>query len=485
MGGAFGRWISPVMSSTSKLTPTQLRFTNDGSTVTALMIASEDTLTFVGENETAPMTLEVDGGRVTGLAAPSVNTDAVNKAYVDGKLQGLSVRQAVKAASTANLDLANAVDNGKSLDGVTLATNDRILLKDQTTLSQNGIWVVQADGAPQRPDDFASDSNVAATFVFVQQGTDNEDKGFVCTNDAPNAIVDKTDGTGNLAFTQFSSAGGGGGTITEVNGTGGQINASTTSGAVTLSLPSTITQATTFSATTTVDGALALNNGFTHTANDDPANSTFTIASATGDVTVNNGSRDVFGINAAGTGTHFFRGGTFAVKHSSLGSDKFTVAGDTGNMNCMGDVNFNGPTFNVNSGGQNKFKVTGSSGDVDSVGTVTANEFVAESDRRLKQNIVPLETSAALATVAAMGPCTYQFKKTPDDQRCGVIAQELAEIAPELVKHTDKGTLAVDYNDMNAYLIGAIQALKSQVEEQADLIQRLSQQIPVVAVAAL
>ena len=160
----------------------------------------------------------------------------------------------------------------------------------------------------------------------------------------------------------------------------------------------------------------------------------------------------------------------------------------TAELNIMGGVTATATEINLLDGAKTGYTASqdgtsviyGTSGAV-AGGDFTGSAFIASSDRTLKQNIVPMETSAALETVAAMGPCTYQFKATPDDQRCGVIAQELAEIAPELVKLTSKGTLAVDYNDMNAYLIGAIQALKQQVEEQADVIQRLSQSIPVAA----
>ena len=80
-----------------------------------------------------------------------------------------------------------------------------------------------------------------------------------------------------------------------------------------------------------------------------------------------------------------------------------------------------------------------------------------------------------LPPIGRLQPCAYERQH---DRLCVL---SILHVRDERLQHTNKGTLAVDYNDMNAYLIGAIQALKSQVEEQADVIQRLSQSIPVAA----
>jgi hypothetical protein len=62
--------------------------------------------------------------------------------------RGVAWKEPVRCASTANVTLASGVENGDTLDGITLATGDRILLKDQSTGSQNGIYTVNASGAP-------------------------------------------------------------------------------------------------------------------------------------------------------------------------------------------------------------------------------------------------------------------------------------------------------------------------------------------------
>ena len=126
-----------------------------------------------------------------------------NKGYVDAQLQGLDVKQSVRVATTANGTLATAFANGQTVDGVTLATNDRILLKNQSTGSENGIYTVNASGAPTRATDFDANSEVTGgAFFFVEEGTVNADNGFALTNDGAITV-----GTTALTFTQFSGAG--------------------------------------------------------------------------------------------------------------------------------------------------------------------------------------------------------------------------------------------------------------------------------------
>ena len=148
-------------------------------------------------------TIDVSSARITSLATPTGSTDAATKAYVDAQLQGLDVKNSVRVATTANGTLSSAFANNSTVDGVTLATNDRILIKDQSTGSENGIYIVNASGAPTRATDFDADSEVTGgTFFFVEEGTVNADNGFVLTNDGAITV-----GTTALTFTQFSGAG--------------------------------------------------------------------------------------------------------------------------------------------------------------------------------------------------------------------------------------------------------------------------------------
>jgi hypothetical protein len=140
-------------------------------------------------------------GTVTLNAAPTEELQAATKGYVDSVAQGLDIKASVKAATTENGALATAFDNGSVIDGVTLATGDRILIKNQTDATANGIYVVAASGAPTRSTDMNAAAEFPGAFTFVEQGTTNADTGYVCTNNS--VIV----GTTEITFAQFSGAG--------------------------------------------------------------------------------------------------------------------------------------------------------------------------------------------------------------------------------------------------------------------------------------
>lgn len=98
---------------------------------------------------------------------------------------GGQVKTPVRAASTANGTLATDFENGDTLDGVSLATGDRILLKNQSAGAENGIYVVAASGAPTRATDADSSAELVNAAVWVSEGTANADKLLVCTTNAP------------------------------------------------------------------------------------------------------------------------------------------------------------------------------------------------------------------------------------------------------------------------------------------------------------
>ena len=138
---------------------------------------------------------------ITNVADPVNAQDAATKGFVEATAQGLDVKDSCVAATTGNITISTALNNGDTLDGVTLSTNDRVLVKDQSTASQNGIYIVGS--SPARADDLAAGSDAAGMFTFVEQGTVNADNGFVCTSNKGSAVV----GTNNLTYAQFSGAG--------------------------------------------------------------------------------------------------------------------------------------------------------------------------------------------------------------------------------------------------------------------------------------
>jgi len=138
---------------------------------------------------------------ITNLGAPVNATDAATKSFVESTAQGLDVKDSCVAATTGNITISTALNNGDAIDGVTLSTNDRVLVKDQSTASENGIYVVGS--SPARATDLAAGADAAGMFTFIEQGTVNADNGFVCTSNKGSAVV----GTNSLAFSQFSGAG--------------------------------------------------------------------------------------------------------------------------------------------------------------------------------------------------------------------------------------------------------------------------------------
>jgi hypothetical protein len=127
-------------------------------------------------NEFAVPAADLSAGdqRVIHVAPPTADTDAATKAYVDAAGSGLTWKNAARAATTVAGTLASSFENGDVIDGVTLATGDRILVKNQAAGAENGIYVVAASGAPTRATDADTGAElVAGTAVLVTAGTAN------------------------------------------------------------------------------------------------------------------------------------------------------------------------------------------------------------------------------------------------------------------------------------------------------------------------
>mgnify|MGYP003342026984 CR=1 FL=1 len=142
--------------------------------------------------------LNMNAQKITNLAEPTADSDAATKYYVDAARSGLDIKNSVKAATTANITLSGT----QVIDGVTLSVGDRVLVKDQTNQTQNGIYVV-ASGSWSRAADADQPAELnPGTFVFVEQGTVNDNTGFVVVSDSVLTI-----GTDNIAWTLFSTSG--------------------------------------------------------------------------------------------------------------------------------------------------------------------------------------------------------------------------------------------------------------------------------------
>jgi len=173
----------------------------------------------------AASAVAITGGSISGLSSPTTGSEPTTKTYVDNLVTGLSTRIICRAASTADVTIASALENGDTLDGVTLVTGDRVLLKNQTTASQNGIYIVVASGSASRDTQFDTITELAGQLVIIQEGTVNADTFHLCTTDTSATL-----GSSSISFTQVTPSNSG--TVTSVVAgtglTGGTITSSGT-----------------------------------------------------------------------------------------------------------------------------------------------------------------------------------------------------------------------------------------------------------------
>ncbi|NBQ67352.1 MAG: hypothetical protein EBU46_00360 [Nitrosomonadaceae bacterium] len=124
------------------------------------------------------------GNKITNLGTPTSSGDASTKAYVDSAVSaavvGQSKRARVRAATTGNITISTALNNGDTLDGVTLVTDDLVLVKNQTASENNGVYVVGA--SPARNEQFDTYNEHPGSVIGVEEGTTNGDTIWFCTS---------------------------------------------------------------------------------------------------------------------------------------------------------------------------------------------------------------------------------------------------------------------------------------------------------------
>ena len=170
-----------------------------------LMSSSDYTKLYDATSEATANKLVIrDASGQAKFGTPTDPAHAATKGYVDAARSGLDVKQSVRAATTGPINIASDLEPGDTIDTtVTLAEGDRVLVKNQSTASENGIYVVQASGTATRATDFDSTAEVTpGAFTFVEEGSTNADSGWVL---ATNGVI--TIGTTGLVFNQFSGAG--------------------------------------------------------------------------------------------------------------------------------------------------------------------------------------------------------------------------------------------------------------------------------------
>ena len=144
-------------------------------------------------------TVSISGGSITGIGSPSSNSDVAIKSYVDEAVAGLRTRIIAEAGTTANIDLTADLQNGDTIDGVTLVTGDRVLVKDQSTATQNGLYIVVASGTASRDPEYDTIAEISGSLIVVNQGSTNDNKIFLCTTDSDGSI-----GSTNITYTQVT-----------------------------------------------------------------------------------------------------------------------------------------------------------------------------------------------------------------------------------------------------------------------------------------
>jgi hypothetical protein len=153
--------------------------------------------------------VSLTGGSITGLGDPATSSEAATKNYVDNLVAGLRTRAVARVGSTANVTIASELENGDTIDGVTLVTGDRVLLKNQSTASQNGLYIVVASGAASRDTEFDTIEELAGQLILISEGSANADDLYLCTTDTSATL-----GSSTISYTQvFPSSGG---TVTSV-----------------------------------------------------------------------------------------------------------------------------------------------------------------------------------------------------------------------------------------------------------------------------
>ena len=143
--------------------------------------------------------VSLNSQKITGLADPTSDTDAATKRYVDGAVQGLSWKAAVRVSATTDIDLDSP---GATIDGITMASGDRVLLLGQSSAFENGIYVWSGASATlTRAADANSAAELKGAAVFVMEGT-RADQAYTMVTDGA-ITVDTTE----LTWTQFTGLG--------------------------------------------------------------------------------------------------------------------------------------------------------------------------------------------------------------------------------------------------------------------------------------
>ena len=267
---------------------TYLRGDNTWSTITLSSSDLSDGASILKTSNSATITGNWSfSGTVSG-STPTLGSHLVTKTYVDSLAAGLKPHASVMVATTEDITLSGT----QTIDGISVTSGKRVLVKDQTTSSQNGIYV-SSTGAWPRATDFDGTGEVSSgDFVFVESGTENGASGWVVLTTGTITV-----GTTPIEFSKVSSSASGG-TVTSVDIGGGTTGLTTTGGPVT-------------------DAGVIVLGGVLSTANGGTGN---TITPVSGGIAYGSSSKIAY-TSAGTTGQFLVSGGTGAPYWSSSGEN--------------------------------------------------------------------------------------------------------------------------------------------------------------------
>ena len=188
-------------SPTTALTMAGSSLTVAGNEIITGLTASRAMTANSSKQLTSSAVTDTELGYLDGVTS-AIQTQLATKAttsYVDSAISGLNTRIVVEAASTANVTISSGLENGDTIDGVTLATGDEVLLKDQSTDSQNGVYTVVSSGTASRATEYDAIAEISGQIVVVNQGTANDNTLWLCTTNSSATL-----GSDSISFTKIT-----------------------------------------------------------------------------------------------------------------------------------------------------------------------------------------------------------------------------------------------------------------------------------------
>jgi len=215
------------------------------------------------------------GATINGIPDPVNDDDVANKGYVDAVANGLSWKQAVRVATTVSISLVSDLEDGDTIDGVTLATGDRVLVKDQAVATENGIYIVQASGAAVRAVDMDATTpinEINGAAAFVEEGATWANTAWTQINEV------STIGSDDIEWSQFAGAG------SYTAGNGLQLIGNEFS----LDAPVSIANGGTNLSAAPTNGQLLIGNGTDYSLATITAGTAIGVTNGSGTITINN-----------------------------------------------------------------------------------------------------------------------------------------------------------------------------------------------------